>query len=80
MRLALLFLLVVTTGCKKEARTAPPENRVEADAATAVTPPVADAGLDPCVADCVARNQMKATSPEQIERECRAECAGGAPP
>jgi hypothetical protein len=30
-----------------------------------------------CVADCVARNQMRAVSPEQIERDCRDECAAG---
>jgi len=29
-----------------------------------------------CVADCVARNQMKATDHRQIESDCRKECSG----
>ena len=28
-----------------------------------------------CVTDCVRRNQMRAVGPEQIESDCRAECA-----
>lgn len=27
-----------------------------------------------CVADCVRRNQMRAVGPDQIERDCKAEC------
>ncbi len=30
---------------------------------------------DACVTDCVRRNQMRAVGPEQIESDCRAECA-----
>jgi hypothetical protein len=30
---------------------------------------------DACVKDCVQRNQMKATSPENIEADCKSECS-----
>jgi hypothetical protein len=60
-----LVLLVLVAGCRKEPAAAP---------RTAVETP--DAGVDPCVAKCVKDNQMKATSIENIERECVATCAG----
>lgn len=41
--------------------------------------PEAAAPTDTCVTDCVASRQMQATSPEQIEADCRARCAGDAP-
>jgi hypothetical protein len=69
MRVGLLALVVlVWAACSKEPRGA---------ASTPPAPP--DAGTDACVAECVKKNQMRATSPEQIERDCRAECTGTPP-
>lgn len=34
-----------------------------------------DAGGDPCVAACIRQNQMRAVSAEQIEADCKKECA-----
>ena len=65
-----LVLVVLVVGCRKEPRAAAPSNTVDA---TGATRPV-DAGPDPCVEACVKANQMKATSPANIEAECRAEC------
>jgi hypothetical protein len=53
---------------------APSAAGAPADAAPAA-PGEADAAPDPCVADCIAQSQMRATSLEQIERECRQSCA-----
>lgn len=75
MRLALIALLLAA-GCRKEPRNDPPPIQNTSDAAGATRP--ADAG-DACVAACVKKNQMRATSPEQIERDCRAECTGTPP-
>lgn len=65
-----LWVLALLAGCNKEPR-----------GDTGATRPGADAGVDAstCVADCVKQNQMRATSPEQIERDCRAECTGTPP-
>jgi hypothetical protein len=73
---ALLLAALLLAGCRKEPRpaAAPIDNAGDAPAATVP----ADAG-DACVTDCVRRNQMRATSPEQIERDCRAECTGTPP-
>lgn len=49
----------------------PPMARKSADAGAALAPAV-DSG---CVTDCVAREQMRAVSPEVIEADCRRECA-----
>ena len=44
------------------------------DAAPGASAPL-DAG-DPCVADCIAKSQMQAKAPEQIEADCQRSCAG----
>jgi hypothetical protein len=73
MRWALALLLVLGA-CTKEPKTeAPPSNTAPAASAPAPSP---DAGIDPCVADCVQKNQMRATSQEQIEADCRQQCVG----
>lgn len=75
MRAVLLALLLAA--CSKEPRGDMPPIQNTSDAPAATRP--ADAAVDPCVAACVKKNQMRATSPEQIERDCRAECTGTPP-
>lgn len=55
-----LIALAVVGGCRKSPRPPPP-------------PP--DAGDSACVTACVKRDQMRATSIEEIQRGCRAECS-----
>ncbi len=74
-----LFLLLACSNGKEPAPATPPTPppAPAADAAPAPVDPAAGtqpAGTD-CVAECVQRNQMKATSPEVIEADCKAECA-----
>ena len=64
----LLLVLALVAGCRKEPR----------GAGNTPPPPAVDAG-DACVTECVKKNQMRATSPEQIERDCRSECTGTPP-
>jgi hypothetical protein len=56
------LLWLALAGCTRESR------------APASTPPAPDAG-SACVAECVQQSQMKAVSPEQIEADCRRDCA-----
>jgi hypothetical protein len=73
--LALLAIVAGCASCRKEPRGAAPqsvENRVDAGA---VSRPAPDAGPDACVQACVKSNQMRAVSIEQIEADCRAQCA-----
>ena len=67
----LLLLALALAGCAKEPRQG---------ASSPPPPAAADAGPDPCVAACVKDSQMRATSIEQIERECREACAKTPPP
>jgi len=67
-----LVILVLVAGCRKESRNAAPqpvENRVDAGASR----PAPDA--DVCYPACMKSNQMRAVSIEQIEADCKAECA-----
>ncbi len=74
-RAAFLICALALAGCHKESRSAaPPIDNSSGDAAGS-TAPAADAGPDPCVTACIADNQMRATSPEQIEADCRRDCA-----
>ena len=74
MRLALA--LVLLAACSKEPKAQQtPANQAPASIAPR-DPSIDAAPYDPCVTDCVARNQMRATSPEQIEAECRQQCVG----
>jgi hypothetical protein len=75
----LLLALVVIAGCRKEPRTDAPPVQNTRDAPAATVPADAQQPADACVAECVRQNQMRATSPEQIERDCRAECTGTPP-
>ncbi len=86
MRWMGIAALLLLTACGKDASSPSPRSAGggqgggPATAADAASPaPRADAAAaaptDTCVADCVQRNQMKATSPEVIEADCRAECA-----
>jgi hypothetical protein len=74
-----LIALALVTACQKEPRAAAPSNTTDGRDAPGATRPV-DAAPDACVEECVKANQMKATSIENIEAECRAECAAKTTP
>jgi hypothetical protein len=67
------LLALALAACAKESRTAPPPEHRAPDAPAAATVP--DAGASACVAECVRASQMEAVSPEQIEADCRRDCA-----
>jgi len=69
-------VLLLAVACTRETKPESPPSNTAPPAASA---PDAAPANDPCVADCVAKNQMRATSPEQIELECREQCAGSRP-
>jgi hypothetical protein len=88
MRLGLMMMLAlalaVAAGCKKAAPSGTTDTKAignTAEAGPAATPTEtdkveADAGADEaCVPACVQRNQMKATSIENIRADCERECA-----
>ncbi len=78
MKRGLLAVVLVLgfAACRKQKREhvgePPSPLPPAADAAPVVVAPGPDAG--DCVAECIARNQMKATSPENIAADCRKEC------
>lgn len=86
--LAVLAVLGLSVGCADDAKraTAPPAAEPaaaepaptpvepEAPAAEPEAPAAEPAADDDCVTACVARNQMRAVAPEQIEADCKAEC------
>jgi len=83
-----LFLLVACAGDSSNAvepKSAVPAEQEEAptaveaatevEAAPAEAEPTEAAPADSCVKDCVAARQMQATSIEQIEADCQAQCS-----
>jgi hypothetical protein len=81
-----LVLVLALAGCNKAAPSGKTDskaigNSVEAGAAATPTETEKavvelDAGAaQDCVSACVQRNQMKATSMENIRRDCETECA-----
>ena len=71
--LRITAVIVMLGACGKDPRpaTAP---RERPDAAPSDAAGRAD-DAPACVAECTQRNAMRATSPEQIEADCRAECS-----
>ncbi len=73
-----LFALGLLAACTQAPRAQP---RPTGDAPAAVTAAAPDAGAvahdaaSGCYATCLQANQMRAVAIEQIERDCRAECA-----
>jgi hypothetical protein len=63
MKRWLVFVLFSIAACSSS--SAPEQSPAPAQQA----PPATD-----CVADCVAKNQMRAVSPEQIEADCKQSC------
>jgi hypothetical protein len=82
-----LAVLLGLAACRAEGpalaapEATPPAGPAEEEPATPVEeeptgePPAPEAA-DHCVAECIESRQMQATSREQIEADCRAECAG----
>jgi len=54
---------------------APPPEPLGNHGAPAAAMDAAPADASACVVSCIQRNQMRATGPEVIAAECRAECA-----
>ncbi|MCC6664887.1 MAG: hypothetical protein IT375_14135 [Polyangiaceae bacterium] len=69
MTRVLRALVLLAAACNPTPSAAPSAEPVRSP------PPSASAG---CVEACVARRQMQAVSPQQIEATCRAACAGDA--
>lgn len=87
MRSIACLILFVAVGCAGEtAKEVQPKNEapaVQEEAATPVVPgggeeeevPTEAAPGGDCVKECVAARQMQATSIEQIEADCQAQCS-----
>jgi hypothetical protein len=67
----------LAAACRSEPRSARPPGQLDATPPSRAAP---DAAGTSCVEACVARSQMRATSPAQIEAECASECARAATP